>query len=383
MFGISAATVRRDLSDLEEQGLLKRTHGGAVSISRSVFERDYKEGQKSQIEEKKSIARVVAKIISDGESILLDSGTTTDQIAMELANRNVTIITNSDTIPPEGINFSPVVYKAGGLYRAVTKSIVGPQAEKFIQGFRSDKAFIAANGISGMEVTTPHISEGTIKEVMIASAKEKYLIVDHTKFGQVYLSVFANVREFDAIITDSKIDKKIVEYYQSHLIPVLTEDTYHKSKGMEGITVEPVNVMSPELIKLDLKAKDKMGAIKELIEVLVKNNVVTDADEMLKAVLKREEEFSTGIGFNIAIPHAKNRCVTRASIAVGRSTDGVIWNSGDDSKTHLIFLIAVPNEAENQHLKMLAQISRKLAHSAVREKLLHAQTEQEILNALQ
>lgn len=235
MFDISPATVRRDLSDMEKQGLLKRTHGGAVNTATSAFERDYSEEQKSQTEEKKSIARVVAQMVNDEESVMLDSGTTIDQIAVALADRKITIITNSATIPPELPDFLPEVYKAGGLYRAMTKSIVGPQAERFIQSFRPDKVFIAANGISENLVTTPHISEGSVKEAMIASAKEKYLVVDHTKFGQEYLSVFAKASEFDAIITDSGIDEATIKFYQSRSIPIITEENFKNRKGMGEI----------------------------------------------------------------------------------------------------------------------------------------------------
>lgn len=227
-FGVSEATVRRDLSELEKRGLLKRTHGGAMSSSDSVFERDYREEAVVNTEEKKSIARVVASLVNDGDSVLLDSGTTTEQIATLLAGRNITIITNSATIPPDISDFIPEVYKAGGLYRSWTKSIVGPEAERFIRSLHPDKAFIATNGVNLNCVSTPHISEASIKQAMIDASRKKYLVADHTKFGKEYLMMFSKAEQFDGIITDDKLDGETVEYYRSRSIPVITENNYHR-----------------------------------------------------------------------------------------------------------------------------------------------------------
>ncbi len=223
-FGISGATVRRDLSDLEKKGLLKRTYGGAVRISSILFERDYREEQQSNAREKEAIAQAVAQLIKDGDAIILDSGTTTEKVASALHDRDITIITNSATIPADSQaqSFRPTLYKAGGLYRANTRSIVGSEAERFIRALRPDKAIIGINAIKGDELTTPHVSERDIKRAMIDVSKEKYLVVDHTKFGRESLSVVANIREFDAIITDAGVPADVVAYYHSLGIQVIT-----------------------------------------------------------------------------------------------------------------------------------------------------------------
>jgi len=227
---VSEATVRRDLSELEARGMLRRTHGGAVSMANSLSERDYGEAEASNVSEKCSIALVAASLVNDGDTVLLDSGTTTHQIALSLAGRDITIITNSITIPPEGVDFKPVLYLAGGLCRLNTKSTVGPNAEAFIRSLRPDKAFIAANGILKDEFFTPHLSESEIKRSMIAVAKEKYLVADHTKFGKSYLSAVAEVSQFDAIITDDNISDETANYYRSRHIPVLSEKNYLMDK---------------------------------------------------------------------------------------------------------------------------------------------------------
>ena len=131
---------------------------------------------------------------------------------------------------------------------------------------------------------------------------------------------------------------------------------------------------------LDLKATTKDEAIDELIELLEKDGKLTNKIEFKKAVMKREEEFSTGIGMGIAIPHGKSEVVTEASIVFGKSEKGIDYQSMDDELAHLFFLIAVPNDSSDVHLRALSEISRKLMHSEIREQLLKAQSFEELSN---
>jgi PTS system, fructose subfamily, IIA component len=131
------------------------------------------------------------------------------------------------------------------------------------------------------------------------------------------------------------------------------------------------DMFSKERICFDMKSKTKAEALDELIELLIKDNKVKDAAIFKKAVLDREEEYSTGIGMGIAIPHGKSNSVIEASIVFGKSVDGVEYDSMDGKPAHLFFLIAVPEEANNVHLKVLSEISRKLMHSEVREQLMN------------
>ena len=131
---------------------------------------------------------------------------------------------------------------------------------------------------------------------------------------------------------------------------------------------------------LDLKATTKDEAIDELIELLEKDGKLTNKIEFKKAVMKRKEEFSTGIGMGIAIPHGKSEVVTEASIVFGKSEKGIDYQSMDDELAHLFFLIAVPNDSSDVHLRALSEISRKLMHSEIREQLLKAQSFEELSN---
>lgn len=137
-------------------------------------------------------------------------------------------------------------------------------------------------------------------------------------------------------------------------------------------------MFSKERACFDLKATTKDEAIDELIEILANDGKLTDKAEFKAAVLKREEEFSTGIGLGIAIPHGKCAAVKEASIVFGKSDKGIDYQSMDDELAHLFFLIAVPKESSDVHLRALSEISRKLMHTEVREGLLKSKSFEEL-----
>ena len=139
-------------------------------------------------------------------------------------------------------------------------------------------------------------------------------------------------------------------------------------------------VFDVNLIDLELKAKTKIEAITNLVQLMYANDKIKSKEKFAKMVLKREEIVSTGIGMGIAIPHAKSAMVKKACIAVGRSVEGVEFNSLDQQPAHLIFLIALPeSEAEEEDYTILTIISRKLAHMKVRDKLLNITKKDDII----
>lgn len=134
--------------------------------------------------------------------------------------------------------------------------------------------------------------------------------------------------------------------------------------------MEIKDLFSEERVKFRLKAHNKEEVIDELINILYDDGKINDKEEFKKAVLKREKEFSTGIGMGIAIPHGKSSTVKEASIVFGKSENGIEYGSMDGKPAYLFFLIAVPENSNDIHLKALSQISRKLMHVEVREKLM-------------
>ncbi|RKO65796.1 PTS sugar transporter subunit IIA [Desulfofundulus salinus] len=143
------------------------------------------------------------------------------------------------------------------------------------------------------------------------------------------------------------------------------------------------SLITQQLITLRLRSEEKKAAIEELSSILMENGYLTDLETYLQDVFKREDLSTTGIGFGVAIPHAKSTAVNRPVLAFGRSMSGIEWNSLDGRPVHLVFLIAVPAEsAENEHLKILSALSRKLIHEDFRRSLREAQDESQILAAL-
>ncbi|SNS98048.1 transcriptional regulator, DeoR family [Anaerovirgula multivorans] len=220
---VSESTIRRDLQDLEQEGLLKRTHGGAVKLENTSFEPTMNEKELTNIEEKIEIGKKAAAFIEDNDTVILDAGTTTLQIAKNIQARNVTVLTNSMLIALELLNNKEVeVIIAGGYARREIVSIVGPITDKIIQSLRVDKAFIGTNGITIEDgCTTPNVDEAHTKSIMIQSAKEIYIVADHSKFGTVSFARIARLDEIDGIITDEEIDQNILEKYQSKNIQII------------------------------------------------------------------------------------------------------------------------------------------------------------------
>ncbi|SCL88908.1 PTS sugar transporter subunit IIA [Sporanaerobacter sp. PP17-6a] len=121
-----------------------------------------------------------------------------------------------------------------------------------------------------------------------------------------------------------------------------------------------------------MTAKNKNGAIDELINLLVEDGKVNDKEVFKNAVLNREKQISTGIGMGIAIPHGKSSSVNEVSLAFGKSKRGIDYDSFDGKPVHLFFLIAVPEKSDDVHLKILSQISRKLMHEDIRKGIMSA-----------
>jgi PTS system nitrogen regulatory IIA component len=139
------------------------------------------------------------------------------------------------------------------------------------------------------------------------------------------------------------------------------------------------DMFSKERVCFELKSGSKDEVLSELIEILAADGKVNDKEKFKEAVLQREKEFSTGIGMGIAIPHGKSDAVTEASIAFGKSTKGIDFDSMDGEPAQFFFLLAIPTESNDVHLRALSEIARKLMHVDVRERLLKADNFEEFI----
>ncbi|PJI10529.1 MULTISPECIES: PTS sugar transporter subunit IIA [Clostridium] len=142
-------------------------------------------------------------------------------------------------------------------------------------------------------------------------------------------------------------------------------------------------IIKKENILLHIDANSKIEAFNLLAESLEKTGVVTNKDLYVQDVLEREKEFSTGIGFGFAIPHAKSKYVTKASVAVGRLKKSIKYDSIDDEPINFMFMIAVPIQNNDEHLKILSTLSRKFIDEDFRNALEKATTKDEIMSTLE
>ncbi|BBW97815.1 hypothetical protein GsuE55_26480 [Geobacillus subterraneus] len=150
------------------------------------------------------------------------------------------------------------------------------------------------------------------------------------------------------------------------------------------VTMTLSDLTSLELIDIELQGITKEQVIDELIGKLDRAGVIESARKFKKAIIKREKESSTAIGFSIAIPHGKSKAVIKPAVAFGLQKNGVDWDGLDGTPAKLIFMIAVPEEsAGDEHLKILQMLARKLMDETFREQLLTVQTKEEAYNLLQ
>lgn len=205
-FGVSPETIRRDLSALEQQGILRRTHGGAVPVEEVRFEYEVAERLSRMSEEKARIAESALRFVPERGTALLDSGTTTAALAGLLpAGRELTVVTNCLPIASQLVVHPAVtVLIAGGRVRARTLAAVDDRAARFLDEFVPDVTFIAANGITVERgLTTPDPAEAAAKKAMVRSGRRVILLADHTKVGQEHFVRFAGLDEIDVFVTDS------------------------------------------------------------------------------------------------------------------------------------------------------------------------------------
>jgi len=142
-------------------------------------------------------------------------------------------------------------------------------------------------------------------------------------------------------------------------------------------------VLRPELMKFGMEATDKKQAILELAELMWKHGFIEDLQGLVDATMEREAEYSTGIGMGVGIPHAKSAVVKQPVVAFGKSNKGIEFDSFDGEPVYLVFLIAVPEKSDKEHLNILSTLSRALMHEEVRDALMRATTPEEVVSAFQ
>ncbi|XVH31381.1 HTH-type transcriptional regulator GlpR [Haloferacaceae archaeon DSL9] len=202
--GYSKATIRRDLRELAEKGLIERSHGGALPVATVGREQTYGQKEVQNLEAKRAIARRATGEVRDGDVVFFDAGTTTMQVAREVAaDRSFLAVTNSPRLTIELGEADHDVMLTGGTLRQRTRALVGPTAEAFMERMHFDLLFLGTNGIcADAELTTPNEDEARMKELMIERAARVVLVADHTKVDQRTFVTFATLSDIDCLVTD-------------------------------------------------------------------------------------------------------------------------------------------------------------------------------------
>jgi DeoR/GlpR family transcriptional regulator of sugar metabolism len=221
IFKVSEVTIRQDLEKLEKEKMIIREHGGAYLKNLGYQVKSFLLQNRDNLDKKSAIAKKAIEFINDGDTIILDSGSTTTEIAKLIKGyKNLTVITNAINISMElGADPEINLVVTGGEFKAPTLSLTGQKAAEFFKDLHVDKLFLATAGISlKAGLTYPSISDIVVKRAMIDSADTVYLVADSTKIGKHAFASLGALSLIDYIITDSKINEKYRNIFTEHEI---------------------------------------------------------------------------------------------------------------------------------------------------------------------
>ncbi|MCU1559398.1 DeoR/GlpR family DNA-binding transcription regulator [Mycetocola sp.] len=229
LFGVSEVTVRSDLAALDHGEEIRRVHGGAVPMEARDRESSFEESLTASAQDKQAIGRLAASLVSSGQSILLDVGTTTLAVAQALRERtdleDLVIITNGLHIALELESEIPrfTVIVTGGALRPLQHSLVQPLARTVLDQVHADVAILGCNGVDVVHgVTNVNLPEAEVKQLMVAAAERVIVVADASKLGQVSLGTIASLDRVDLVLTSETADPALVAELSAAGVEILT-----------------------------------------------------------------------------------------------------------------------------------------------------------------
>jgi DeoR family transcriptional regulator, fructose operon transcriptional repressor len=223
----SEATIRRDLDWMENDGLIQRTHGGAMLSQHLELETEYQHRAQMFSEEKRLIGKMAASLVENGDTIFLNSGTTTTQILRHLPpESDITVITNNLFAVAEVGEVGYEIILVGGAFQPKLKSVAGRFSVNNLSQVYADKAFIGVDGINlKYGCTVPSINEAEHDRAMIERTHGKvFIVVDHSKWGVIANFEIAQIDQIQAIITDSQLDPGAQAALRARAIEIIIAD---------------------------------------------------------------------------------------------------------------------------------------------------------------
>lgn len=224
LFKVTEVTIRQDLEKMEKDGLVLREHGGAYLKNIKDQVQAFSLAHQENLDKKEIIARKCLEFIEPGDTIILDSGSTTTEVAKGLkGKKNLTVITNALNIALIlGAESGIEVIVTGGEFKPPTLSLTGQKAADFFKGLHAQKLFLATAGISlKAGLTYPSISDLVVKKAMIEASEITYLVADSTKMGKAAFASLGALSLIDFIITDSAIEDKHKQLFKNNEIELI------------------------------------------------------------------------------------------------------------------------------------------------------------------
>ncbi|MCF0040543.1 DeoR/GlpR family DNA-binding transcription regulator [Dyadobacter fanqingshengii] len=225
LFKVTEVTIRQDLDKLEKDGLVTKEHGGAFLKNVEDQVRNFSLANQENLDKKELIAAKCLEYIANGDTIILDSGSTTTEIAKKLrgSNRHLTVITNALNIALLlGAETGIEVIMTGGEFKPPTLSLTGQKAADFFKGLNVQKLFLATAGLSLKSgLTYPSISDLVVKKAMIDAADTTYLVADSTKVGKSAFASLGALSLIDYVITDAGIEEKHKQLFHDNEIELI------------------------------------------------------------------------------------------------------------------------------------------------------------------
>ena len=215
-FGVSSVTIRNDLEVLSEQGSLVRSHGGAMPPLDPLRDHPLNLKSRMNVAEKARIARAAAGLVSPWQTVILDSGSTSMMLATELARLNVeglTVITHSLPVAMALAECPSIsVIMIGGLLRHISRSNVGPQAQRMLEDLHADHLFLAADAIDlTAGLSTPDVLEAQLNSMMMRISQEVTVIADASKFGRRGVSIIGDLSQVHRVVSDRRLSKAMLD----------------------------------------------------------------------------------------------------------------------------------------------------------------------------
>jgi DeoR family transcriptional regulator of aga operon len=212
--GVSEMSIRKDLNHLSDVGMLLRTYGGAIAQQRSNMEMSLLEKQNKNLAEKSIIGKLTASLISNGQSVMLDSGITTQQVAKNLlGHENLTVITNGLNILNTLAGHPNItLYTVGGEITSSSYTIMGSDAEANFQKYYAGTCVISVDGVDAERgLTSRNQLEANITRILLEHAERKILVTDYSKIGQIALIPLSPLTGVDTIVTDDKAPESFIK----------------------------------------------------------------------------------------------------------------------------------------------------------------------------